>query len=51
MYNSSFAIIAPSYALNFECCTLLSLSTEQFTSPPVTHYIILDQQVLKFFAS
>ena len=49
MDQPSFAIITPSYAPDFERCKLLSWSIQEFISPPVTHYIIVDQQDLKLF--
>jgi Family of unknown function (DUF6492) len=44
-----FAIITPSYAPDFQRCQLLSWSIEQFISPPVTHYIIVDRRDLDLF--
>jgi hypothetical protein len=49
MNKSDFAIITPSYAPDFERCRLLSWSVEQFVSPSVTHYIIVDARDLPLF--
>jgi hypothetical protein len=49
MNKFNFAIITPSYAPDFERCQLLSRSIEQFISPYVTHYIIVDQRDLPLF--
>jgi Family of unknown function (DUF6492) len=38
-----FGIITPSYAPDFERCRLLCQSIEQFVSPPVHHYIVVDR--------
>ncbi len=49
MTKFSFAIITPSYAPDFERCQLLSWSINQFVSPSITHYIIVDQRDLSLF--
>jgi hypothetical protein len=45
----NFAIITPSYAPDFERCRLLSWSVNQFVSPSVTHYIIVERRDLSLF--
>lgn len=50
MSKSSFAIITPSYAPDFERCRLLSWSISQFISSDVTHYIIVDRRDLQLFS-
>lgn len=49
MKTFDFAIITPSYAPDFERCRLLSWSINQFLSPVVTHYIIVDRRDLSLF--
>lgn len=49
MNKFDFGIITPSYAPDFERCQLLCRSIEQFISPSVTHYIIVDQRDLPLF--
>jgi Family of unknown function (DUF6492) len=46
-----FGIITPSYAPDFERCRLLCQSIEQFVSPPVHHYIVVDQADWALFQS
>ncbi|AFY35656.1 DUF6492 family protein [Calothrix sp. PCC 7507] len=49
MNNLEFGIITPSYAPDFERCKLLSWSIQNFISPAVTHYIIVDARDLPLF--
>ncbi|MEW6491815.1 MAG: DUF6492 family protein [Cyanobacteriota bacterium] len=49
MNNFNFALITPSYALDFERCQLLCMSVERFISHPVKHYVIVDQRDLPLF--
>lgn len=49
MKKFDFGIITPSYAPDFERCKLLCWSIEKFVSPPVAHYIIVDQRDLPLF--
>lgn len=49
MKNADFCLITPSYALDFERCQLLCRSIEKFISPPVKHYVIVDQIDLPLF--
>jgi hypothetical protein len=49
MKTFDFAIITPSYAPDFERCRLLSWSINQFVSPSITHYIIVERRDLSLF--
>jgi hypothetical protein len=49
MKKLDFSIITPSYALDFERCELLCRSIERFVSPPVNHFVIVDQRDLQLF--
>lgn len=45
----SFAIITPSYSLDFQRCLLLCKTIDQHCLIPVKHYIIVDRQDFKLF--
>jgi Family of unknown function (DUF6492) len=42
--NSTFGIITPSYAPDFQRCQLLAWSISEFVQPPFQHYIIVDRR-------
>jgi hypothetical protein len=44
-----FAIITPSYSLDFARCKLLWKSINKFVTPSVNHYIIVDKKDLSLF--
>lgn len=47
----SFAIITPSFILDYERCSLLAKSVLKYVDPNVTHYILVDQRDEKLFSS
>ncbi|MEM7724924.1 MAG: DUF6492 family protein [Cyanobacteria bacterium P01_A01_bin.45] len=49
MQEFDFAIITPSYFLDFERCRLLCLSIEKYVSAKIKHYIIVDRKDLLLF--
>jgi hypothetical protein len=49
MNQYSFCLITPSYAPDFERCQLLCESVQQFVSPAVKHYIIVDRSDVALF--
>lgn len=48
--KKSYALITPSYYVDFERCRLLVESAERFLSPRVAHYIIVDRLDENLFA-
>lgn len=49
MKNQCFAIVTPSYDLDFARCKLLCQSINYFIEPPVNHYIIVSQKDTALF--
>jgi hypothetical protein len=49
MKTFDFCIVTPSYAPDFERCRLLCKSIEQFVTPPVDHYVIVERRDLRLF--
>jgi len=46
----SFAIITPSYSLDFQRCQLLCRSIERFLCPPFRHYIAVEKRDFQLFS-
>ena len=47
--GTSFALITPSYAPDFELCSLLKESLDKFVKGAYTHYILVDRKDLELF--
>ncbi|HVU05880.1 MAG TPA: DUF6492 family protein [Polyangiaceae bacterium] len=47
----TFAIVTPSYVLDYERCVLLNESIQRWVPPSVHHYIIVDARDEKLFSS
>src|SRR4051794_40719124 len=45
----AFALVTPSYDLDYERCLLLIESVHRFVAPPVQHFIIVSRHDLKLF--
>ena len=46
----SYALVTPSFRLDFERCRLLTESVQQWVAPHMRHYIIVDRRDAKMFS-
>jgi len=49
MTPNTYAIVTPSFRLDFERCALLCESVQRFVAPAVRHYLVIDRRDVEMF--
>jgi hypothetical protein len=51
MKNLSYALVTPSYRLDYDRCALLVQSVQRWVAPHVMHYLVIDRRDVAMFSS